>query len=285
MHAAAASRTIVTGMPKPRDVNQAWWDERARLHGRDGWFYDIAGFLAGDSAISRRELDELEAAVGSIQGVDLLHLQCHIGVSTLSLARMGARVTGLDFSPEALRRARETADAASLNAEFVEADVLDVPHELHGRFDVVFASYGVLVWVVDLCAWMRSVAASLRPGGKLILVEGHPILTMVQSVDPPVLGWAYQGGEPAARYMPGDYAERGAVTTANDIVMYAHGLGDVVSAAADAGLRVESLTEWLDAEWAPEGGKLVREDDGRYRLAFAGSHLPVEFAVRASKNT
>ena len=271
-------------MPTPRDLNRAWWDERARLHGRDGPFYDIAGFLAGDPAISGRELGELEAAMGSIEGVDLLHMQCHIGLGTLSLARMGARVTGLDFSSQALHRARETADAASLTVEFLEADVHDVPHELHGRFDVVFASYGVLVWAEDLRAWMRCATASLRPGGKLVLVEGHPILTMVESVDPPVLGWAYQGGEPAAQYMPGDYAERGAVTTANDIVMYAHGLGEVVSAAADAGLRVEALTEWLDTEWAPEGGKLVREEDGRFRLAFAGSHLPVEFAVRASKN-
>lgn len=272
-------------MPTPWDLNRAWWDERASLHGRDGSYYDIAGFLAGDSAISQRELGELEAAMGSIEGVDLLHLQCHIGLGALSLARMGAHVTGLDFSPEALRRAREIGDAASVSVEFVEADVLSVPHELYGRFDLVFASYGVLVWARDLHPWMRSVAACLRAGGKLVLVEGHPITTMVESIDPPALGWSYQGGDPTPRFMPGDYAERGAVTTANDIVMYPHGLGEVVSAAADAGLRVEALTEWLDAEWGPEGGKLAREDDGRYRLAFTGSHLPVEFGIRASKET
>ena len=113
-------------------------------------------------------------------------------------------------------------------------------------FDVVFASYGVLVWARNLHAWMEFAATCLRPGGKLVLVEGHPIVAMVQSIDPPTLGWAYQGGDPTPRHMPGDYAEQDAATEANDIVMYAHGIGEVVSTAAEAGLRLEALTEWLD---------------------------------------
>jgi SAM-dependent methyltransferase len=270
-------------MTDETDLNRAWWDERARLHGQDGLFYDTRRFLAGMSSLHRRELAELEAAAGSLEGIDLLHMQCHIGLGSLSLARMGARVTGLDFSPAAIERARAVASEAGLEAEFLLADAQDLPSQLAERFDCVFASYGVLVWIADPDAWMRSVTSALRPGGKLVLIEGHPILPMVRSVDPPLLDGPYQGGRPVRQSRAGDYAHPDATTSANETVLYFYGLGEVATAAVTAGLRIDAITEWLDEERAPDGGKLIKEADGHFRLAFAGSYLPVTYSLRATK--
>jgi ubiquinone/menaquinone biosynthesis C-methylase UbiE len=176
------------------DTNLAWWEERAALHGQDGAFYDIEGFLAGGSALTERERSEVEAAIGEVGGKDLLHVQCHIGLGTLSFARLGAVVTGVDFSPTAIRRAGEIAQRAGLSARFVVADARALPAKLDERFDCVFASYGVLVWIDDLSAWMSSATRSMRHGGSLVLVEGHPLLSMVRSTDPVVLEDPYGAG-------------------------------------------------------------------------------------------
>lgn len=267
-------------MDEEVELNRAWWDERAALHGADAFFYDIEGFLAGDVQVSERELSELESC-GPLGGVDLLHVQCHIGLATLSLARLGARVTGLDFSPVAIARARALADEAGLRANFIEADVHHIPPDLEGQFDVVFASYGVLVWAHNVDAWMKSVASALRPAGRLILLDGHPLLTMVETALPPVLRWEYQGGRAVRTSYSGDYGSPEAVTTSNDVVMHLYGLGEVVTAATRAGLMVEALTEWTETAYGQEGGKLTRGEDGLLRMSFAGANLPVEYCLRA----
>lgn len=171
-------------MTTEADGNRAWWDERAALHGGDGFFYDVDAFLDGAPGISERESGELEAAIGSIASADILHLQCHIGLTTLALARSGARVVALDFSAVAIDRPRAIASEAGLDAEFVVADSQELPLELVDRFDCVFASYGVLMWIADLRSWMRSAGAALRDGGKLVVVEGHPVSTVVRSTHP-----------------------------------------------------------------------------------------------------
>jgi SAM-dependent methyltransferase len=267
------------------EANRAWWDERARLHGQDGFYYDTAGFLSGASAISNRELQEIKAALGSIESADLLHLQCHIGLSTLTLARAGARVVGLDFSAVAIERARSIAAEAGLEATFVEADAQHLPDDLRGRFDCVFASCGVLMWIADLHAWMTSAASALLQGGRLVLVEGHPVSLLVRSVDPPVLAGPYDGGA-SLTLEGGDYADPSARTGHNAYLHYRWSIGDVVTAAIQAGLRIEALTEWTDDEGrAPPGGKLVQHDDGRVRLDFAGASLPLVYALRAVKTS
>jgi SAM-dependent methyltransferase len=264
------------------DPNLAWWEERAALHGDDGAFYDVDGFLAGDDALSARELGELEAAAGSLGGIDLLHVQCHLGLGTLSIARRGARVVGLDFSPTAVARASEVARRAGIDAAFRVADAQHLPDELAGRFDCVFASYGVLLWIADLAAWMRSAASALRPGGSLVLVEGHPIAMMVRSVDPPVLEDPYGGAEPQRRHRPGDYAQADAPTTVNETIEFRHDLGEVVTEAASAGLRIDALTEWFDTDAATSGDMFTEAADGRAHLILGGGRLPVEYALRAS---
>src|SRR5215213_9695737 len=140
-----------------RRINRAHWDALAQAHGQGDPIYDVAA-------------------------LDGLHLQCHIGFDAISLARRGARVVGADFSPAALEKARGLARRCQVDVEFVEADATKLPVELHNRFDLVYATIGVLMWIDDVRAWMRSAAAALRGGGKLLLVEIHPLFTMIGSV-------------------------------------------------------------------------------------------------------
>lgn len=264
------------------ELNRALWNERATLHGQDA-YYDVEGFLAGRSSLSERELDEVRAAVGDVRGLDLLHVQCHFGLDTLSFGRLGAHVTGLDFSPVAVERARRLAARTGLDAVFVEADAQRLPSELEGRFDLVFASYGVLGWIGDVNAWMRSASAAMRSGGRLVLIDLHPLLMMVGTAEPLTVDFPYLGAEPMRFDEAGSYAVPDAATTANTSIEYAHGLGEIVTAAIDTGLRLDALTEWVDEAFDARGGLLTREDDGRYRLRLGGQPLPLTFSLRASR--
>jgi SAM-dependent methyltransferase len=263
------------------ETNRALWDERAALHGQDG-YYDVEAFLAGATSLSPRELHEVRAAVGDVAGLDLLHVQCHFGLDTLSFARMGASVTGLDFSPVAIARATALAEQASLQATFVEEDAQPLPSSLHASFDLVFASYGVLCWIADVGAWMRSAASALRSGGRLVLLDLHPMCQMIGAVDPLTVDFPYQGAEPRSFEASGSYAIPDAETTANRSVEYAHGLGEIVSAAVGAGLGIDALTEWIDEDFDPRGGILAVEPDGRYRLRLGDQALPLTFSLRAT---
>lgn len=265
----------------PRRLNRDWWDERARLHGQDA-YYDVDAFLRGGSSLIQRDLDEVATSVGDVEGLELLHLQCHFGLDTLSWARVGARATGVDFSSVAVARARELAAEARIEACFVQADVQHLPQELSARFDIVFASDGVFCWIEDIDSWMRSAFAALRRGGRLVAIDGHPLLRMTASVDSLQMDAPYQGGVATEHSSPGSYALPDA-TTRNDVaVQYSHGLGDIVTAAVTAGFRIEALTEWLDD---PRGGtdpRLTPVGDS-FRLRVAGQDLPCAFGLRAVK--
>ena len=150
-------------------VNRANWDERVPIHVASD-FYDVAAFRGGAGTI--REFELLE--VGDVTGRDLVHLQCHFGLDTLSWARRGARVTGLDFSEAAMTKARELAEDAGIGARFVAADVYDAAEALGETYDIVYTGIGALVWLPDLTRWARTVASLLRPGGFLYLAEFHP---------------------------------------------------------------------------------------------------------------
>src|SRR5437868_10896405 len=165
------------------EVNRAWWDGAAAIHGDDP-IYDSDALIAGADWLGEEEQMALTASVGSVDGLDVIHVQCHIGFDTISLARRGARVTGLDFSPAALAKAQDLARRSGVEATWVQADAARIPADLHGRFDLAYATIGAISWIEDLPDWMHAVAATLRPGGRLVLVEVHPLLTMVAEREP-----------------------------------------------------------------------------------------------------
>jgi SAM-dependent methyltransferase len=153
-----------------RELNRANWDDRVPVHLASS-FYDIDGFLAGADALLPFEGEE----VGDVAGKHLVHLQCHIGLDTLSWARRGAVVSGLDFSSAAVKAARSLATSVGIPASFVEADVYDAVAAFGGqRFDIVYTGIGALVWLPSVTRWASVVASLLAPGGFLYLVEGHP---------------------------------------------------------------------------------------------------------------
>jgi SAM-dependent methyltransferase len=263
------------------EANRKRWDALASRHGLGAdSYYDVPNFLAGGSSLSDRERAEVAAAVGEVAGIDLLHLQCHFGLDTLSWARLGARVTGVDFSPVAVQRARELAADAGLEAEFIEADVLDLPASLAGRFDVVFASYGVLTWISSARAWMQSAAFALRPGGALVLIDVHPLVIMVDTAEPLTVDFPYAGEQPHTFSSTSSYAVAGLDASVSQTVQWPHGLGEIVTAAATAGLQVQSLTEWFDEEQDP---RLVVGPDGRARLPLGSQYLPTSYGLRARR--
>ena len=265
----------------PTSVNVRFWDSLAAAHGHGDTYYDLDALVAGRSSLRDVEDEAVREAVGDVRGLDVLHVQCHLGLDAVTLARRGARVTGVDFSPVSIRRAAELAERCGVEVEYVEADSTQLPASLHGRFDLAYATIGVLCWIADLDAWMRSVRSTLRPGGRLVLVELHPLLVMVDSTEPLRLDMPYAFDGPHEFAEPESYA---GVSPAGDgrNVSYAHSLGEVVSAATRAGLRIEALHEHLEADFDPRGDVMVREADGWFRLRVAGQPLPVLFTLLAS---
>ena len=264
-----------------REVNRARWDELAAIHGHDA-YYDVAALVEGRDSLTEEEDGAVREAVGEVAGLDVLHVQCHIGFDSISLARRGARVTGVDFSTGSLTKAAELAAACGVEIEWVEADATDLPAQLGGRFDLAYATVGVMSWIHDVDAWMRSVFATLRSGGRLVLLDIHPLFGMIASSDPLTYDfpYAYSG---AHRFdMQGSYANPDAELTHTASVEYAHSLGEITTAAIEAGFRVDGLSEHLESSFE-ERGLPKLEADGRWRLRVDGWPLPLFFTLRATR--
>jgi 2-polyprenyl-3-methyl-5-hydroxy-6-metoxy-1,4-benzoquinol methylase len=257
------------------ELNRNWWDERVPLH-LSSAFYDVERFKAGGSTLQTFELEE----VGNVSGRSLLHLQCHFGLDTLSWARRGALVTGLDFSEPAIEAARSLATDIGVDAEFVVASVDDAVAALEGRrFNVIYTGLGALNWLPDLRRWAEVVAQLVAPGGFLYLSEFHPF-TWVFADDDLTIEHDYFQREPFVFDEPGDYADPKAVTKHNDTEEWQHTLGAIVSAVIDVGLELELLHEHdytLFARWP-----FLEQRDGAYRLPEGRPRLPLMCSLRAS---
>jgi SAM-dependent methyltransferase len=264
------------------EINRSWWDAAATFHGHDA-VYDSDALIAGADSLREEEDAAVRAAVGSVAGLEVIHVQCHIGFDTISLARRGARVTGLDFSPAALAKAADLATRAGVEVTWVEADSTRMPPELHGRFDLAYATVGVLCWIEDVSAWMRSVAAALKPGGRLALVELHPLLMMVAENPPLKLDFPYVFDGPHRFDEPGTYADREAKLAASECVNYAHSIGETVTAALDAGFRLDALAEHVESTNPARPDVVTKEADGRHRLRYDGQPLPLLFTLLATR--
>jgi len=259
------------------ELNRAFWDERVPLHVRSD-FYDVDGFLAGACTLRPFEPEEL----GDVRGRSLVHLQCHFGLDTLSWARRGARVTGLDFSAPAMEAAAGIARRAGLEAEWVCSDVLRADEALGGRrFDVVYTGVGALNWLEDIERWADVVAALLAPGGRLYLVEFHPITEVFGDEGLTVERDYFHEGPRDWPEEEGSYAELGARTRHNATEEWAHPLGKVVSAIAARGLRIELLHEH-GVTLFPRWPMLVREAGGIYRLPPGAPSLPLMYSLLAT---
>jgi SAM-dependent methyltransferase len=258
-----------------RELNRANWDDRVPVH-LASEFYDLDGFRAGADPL--RVFEAAEA--GDVAGRELLHLQCHVGTDTLAWARRGARVTGLDFSGPAIEAARALAGDLGVDADFVTADVYDASSALGGcRFDIVYTGTGALVWLPDLTRWAAVVAALLRPGGFLYLVESHPLAEILDDQGA-AIARDYFDDRPQVEDWPFTYTDGPALVRTRS-VQFQHRLGEIVTALAEAGLRIDFLHEH-DFEVFRRFESLERHG-GEYRFPPGRSRIPMMFSLRATR--
>ncbi|MFI5199889.1 MAG: class I SAM-dependent methyltransferase [Candidatus Limnocylindrales bacterium] len=264
--------------------NRELWDAWTTIH-LGSAFYDVASFRSGERGI--RLSDYELAEVGPVAGRSLLHLQCHFGLDTLSWARLGANVTGADFSQNAIDAARALAAEVEIPATFVVSNIYDLPDALSGTFDIVYTSKGVLGWLPDIAAWARVAAHFVKPGGFLYLTEIHPVAQAFESegVQPGELRLAYpywSHHEPLRFDVQGSYADPTAPTEGLVEHGWDHSLGEIVTALIEAGLRLDFLHEFDFVDWPVD--VLVEGADGRWRLpAGTKGELPLFFSLRATK--
>lgn len=262
-------------------LNRAQWDERVDVHLRSA-FYNVDGFRRGET-----DLSPIEAAeIGDVGGLRIAHLQCHFGMDTMHLARRGARATGLDFSPKAIAAARALAAEIGSPAEFVEGDVYDAPRLLgEGRYDLVFTSWGTIIWLPDIARWARVVAALLKPGGRLYFLDGHPAAWPLDQADakaPLLPTHPYFRDTPMEFDGQGSYADGNAVFTHTRTVEWCHPLGAIVGALLAAGLRLTALREHDAATWQ-RWPVLVQGADGLWRMPADRPNLPLSVTIEAVK--
>ena len=266
-------------MPDFIATNRALWDGWTALHAKSR-FYDVDAFRAGASTLNALELEQ----VGDVTDRTLLHLQCHFGLDTLSWARRGARVTGVDFSQSAIDMARTLAAETGLDATFVCADVCSLPASLNEAFDIVFTSYGVLPWLPDLERWAAGIERCLRPGGVLHLVEFHPLADMLgkdgRTIVRPYFGTA---AEPERSRERGSYAEPEAAFE-HDAYYWAHPLSEVVQAILASGLALRSLTEHPMSPYNCYPFT-VESESGTWSMPSGRLALPLTYALSAGKAT
>ncbi|WP_207592472.1 methyltransferase domain-containing protein [Halomontanus rarus] len=262
----------------PIETNRAKWEEYAEIH-PETEYYDVPGFVADDSR-STLQPPEREL-LGDLSGRSLVHLQCHIGLDTLSWARAGASVVGVDFATTAIETAREIRDEAGLtdDAEFVRCDVFDAPETLDREFDVVFASYGVLCWIPDVDRWAEAAASLCRPGGTVFLADFHPILDVFEW-DLTLRDDRSYFREESIRYEEeGTYADWDASVENAAAYEWQHGLGEIVTAFARAGLRVDTLREYPIANFRAFDSMI---ECGKNRYRIDGDPLPLVYALAAT---
>jgi SAM-dependent methyltransferase len=269
------------------NTNRANWDDRAAVHAaRTGFGYRVQRYIDDKKLISDVVRFDRER-LGTIEELRTVHLQCHIGTDTLSLARLGAHVTGLDFSPVALEEARalvaETGDAV----DFVESDVYSAVEALgEGGFDLVYTGIGALCWLPSVERWAAVVAGLLKPGGRLFIREGHPILwTMDERLSDDLhLRFPYfEQADPLEWDDDASYVETDKPITATKTYEWNHGIGEIVTALLGAGLSLTMLVEHDSVPWRALPGQMLMRPDGEFALDQHAGVAPLSYTIQAVK--
>lgn len=264
------------------ETNRRQWDERAAVHRADRTgFYAIEQFRQGGDVLMPIEAGE----IGDVRGKTLLHLQCHIGLDTLSLARRGAIVTGVDFSAEAIATARGLAAETGLTARFVECDVYDTPAAVGERFDIVYTSWGTVGWLPDIRRWGETVADCLAPGGFLYMADGHPFgLALELQGDQLVSRYPYSSAPDEPMVFDDATTYTGDPTLLQQTRSYSwnHALSDILGALLDRGLRLEFLHEHdrVPYRMFPH---LVPAGERMFGLPEGVPRIPLAFSIKATK--
>jgi SAM-dependent methyltransferase len=267
-------------------ANQDNWDNRVPIHVASKFYGIDDPARQAEDWFGPFEWDDL----GELHGRDLVHLQCHLGTETVAFARKGATTVGLDFSGESIAAARRIARREGVNVEYVQADVYDAASALAGRqFDVVYTGKGALCYLPDLPNWAAVIADLLRPGGRVYIVEFHPMLQSLSPKPAPsdgpelLLRHDYLEGRGAIEHdATFTYTDGPALHGATRAYEWTHGLGEVITALVNAGLTITRLRETELLPW-PRWERMIRDDSGWWRLPPTDPRIPLLYGLTATK--
>jgi SAM-dependent methyltransferase len=269
-----------------RDVNRALWDERAPAHAASP-DYQLDRYVENPDHISSVVEFDRER-LGDISGLNGVHLQCHIGTDTLSLHRLGARMSGLDFSGASIEQGRMLAERTGASIDFRQADVYDAANVFGANtFDLVYTGIGAIGWLPDVAAWARVIGQLLKSGGRFFMREGHPMMWSATDPRPDgliVIDYPYfTPTEPSLWDEPGTYVATDVVFSNTKSQEWNHGLAEVVQSLIDAGIRITGLVEHDTVPWVARPGEMEEVTEGEWRMIDRPERLPVTYTVQGVK--
>lgn len=257
------------------EINRSTWNNKVAVH-VDSNFYDNESFIKGKSTLNNIELELL----GNVKDKSILHLQCHFGQDTMSLARMGAQVTGIDLSDKAIAKAQELNLQLGLNSQYICCDVYETRQHTNELFDIVFSSYGTIGWLPDLDIWAKVISDSLKPNGIFVFAEFHPVVWMFDN-DFKEVFYSYFNIEEIIEEEQGTYADRNANIEAKTIT-WNHPLTEVLNSLINNGLTIEIFNEY---DYSPYAcfNNVEEFETNKFRIKNLGNKIPMVYALRAKK--
>jgi ubiquinone/menaquinone biosynthesis C-methylase UbiE len=257
------------------ETNRQSWNNRTETHLKSE-FYDMDNFLKGKSSLNDIELKLL----GDIKGKSILHLQCHFGQDTISLSRLGAKVTGVDFSDKAIECAKQIAKDINSNATFICCDIYDLPNHLDNTFDIVFTSYGTIGWLPDLDKWAKVISKFLKPNGQFVMVEFHPVVWMFDNNFEKIV-YRYFNSGAIVETQSGTYADKEANLTITDI-SWNHSIGEVLNSLIKNRLEINTFDE---LDYSPYNcfNKTTEFEPKKYRIKHLDDKLPMVYSITATR--
>jgi SAM-dependent methyltransferase len=260
---------------KYKDINKQTWNNKVDIHVASE-FYNITDFLKGKNSVPTIDLELL----GDINGKSILHLQCHFGQDTLSLARLGAKCTGIDLSNKAIEKAEELNEKLDLDAKFICCDMYDTLNHISEKFDIIYTSYGTIGWLPDLDKWANIITKALKPNGKFVFVEFHPVVWMFDD-DFTKIQYHYHNEKPIIEEYTGTYAQKDA-DIKTDYIGWNHSLSEVIQALLKSGLQIESFEEFDYSNYNCFN-ETVEFEPGKFRIKHLENKIPMMYSLTARK--
>lgn len=262
-------------MTNYKEINKTLWNNKTDVHINSA-FYDNITFIEGRNSLNSIELDLL----GDIKGKSILHLQCHFGQDTISLSRLGAKVTGVDFSDKAIKRARELAVTTKSDASFICCDIYDLPQNLDEKFDIVFTSYGTIGWLPDLDKWSNIISNFMKPNSTFVFVEFHPVLWMFDD-NFKKIEYRYFNDGPIIEHKEGTYANRNAPLS-EESVGWNHSISEVLGSLLQNGLEIKLMEEF---DYSPYNcfNETIEYEPQKFRIKHLDNKIPMLYSILAKK--
>ena len=257
------------------EINKKLWNRKTEIHYNSD-FYDVISFINGKDSLNPIDIKLL----GDIKGKKILHLQCHFGLDTISLSRHGAYAIGVDFSEKAIEKAIKLNEQLGTNTKFIQSDIYKLFDILDEKFDIVYTSYGVIGWLPDLKEWARIIDHYLKPNGKFIMIEFHPVVWMF-SYDFKKIEFNYMDSAPIIEKLEGTYTDRNAEIK-EESVSWNHGLSTVINSIIHSGLKI---TDFKEYNYSPYDcfENTVKIDDGKFKIKGLENKIPMIYSLMAEK--